>query len=298
MADIRTALVNCDFIRITTHDENDGKDLYYEGFPSFLENLNLEDSEEKIQGDKVKIYKKAFDKGKKLWEIQLLRFRDKVLPGIEDGSTGEYEVIKVGEGDKLAEFNTLIFDPQTYCILMHRNRNGLSVKSLEIYLNSLIKFQSESKKIRLNPILKNFDKNKYIGNQNVVFKRLDFSIDMNDIENNGIFGKILQIGNIKGKRIKCGISMGRSAKDEGLDKEIMEDIINSDIVGDKWKSLRVGLLENINSEVETFDLIHNRMCTALELDYTAESPIEHKTIYKIFSVDYNKNYRNEKPVRV
>ena len=295
MAKLLETLVSCDFLRLSVYCSKTGDIGYVNNMSETLDNLNILESVCDIKGDKVRIHKKEYHEKDDLWELQILRYRDKVLPGISDDSTGEYELIKVDDGKRLAEFNTLIYDPKNHCILLHRNRNGLNVNFLETYLNQLIKI-NDDKQIQLSPIIKNFDKNKYKGKNGVIYRKLDFSIDIADVKNNSILDFFENVEKTNGVRLGCTLSMAHSKKDKSLDKNLIEKILDSDINASGWNSLKLGLKENENAAIETIDLIRNRMCTAHEFTYSAEKPIDHEDIYKMFSRDYKKNYRSKKPV--
>ena len=69
------------------------------------------------------------------WEVQLLRQREEIIPGIsyEDGS---YELITLPEGQYLAESSTILYDRKTSLLLFQRNRYGYSINALLNYIRT------------------------------------------------------------------------------------------------------------------------------------------------------------------
>lgn len=94
------------------------------------------DTKKIIDGDSYIFHVCKYHDEDNLWELRVLRIREKILPGIlhDDGT---YELIKLGNDEVTAESTTLAYAPATHTLYMQRNRFGISIRNMEAYLTEL-----------------------------------------------------------------------------------------------------------------------------------------------------------------
>lgn len=85
------------------------------------------DTKKIIDGDSYIFHVCKYHDEDNLWELRVLRIREKILPGIlhDDGT---YELIKLGNDEVTAESTTLAYAPATHTLYMQRNRFGISIQ--------------------------------------------------------------------------------------------------------------------------------------------------------------------------
>lgn len=288
--------VSCYFFRLKDMESK----KYYCRLHKDLESIkDLSETKKLVGGDFVKIYRSKFHQDTKLLEMQILRYRNSILPGEVDDKTNEFELITVGKGKQLAEFTTVIYDFENACILLHNNFHGLTHKMLENYLNLLL-FDLEKKySIELEVILSGIRLSDIKNREGVIYKRIDFSIDTTNINDDNIISFLKNINATDAKTITMSLSVGRAKKEKGLNKIEIDKYLDSvDNKSEDWNSFKLAYRKNKDEATEIIDLIENKLVTGFEFTYDKSTPITHERIYDFFEKDYRKIYKNKKPVKI
>ena len=288
--------VSCYFFRLKDMESK----RYYCRLHKDLESIkDLSETKKLVGGDFVKIHRSKFHQDTKLLEMQILRYRNSILPGEVDDKTNEFELIKVGKGKQLAEFTTVIYDFENACILLHNNFHGLTYKMLENYLNLLL-FDLEKKyAIELEVILSGIRVSDIKNREGVIYKRIDFSVDTTNINDDNIISFLKNINATDAKTITMSLSVGRAKKEKGLNKMEIDKYLDSvNNKSEDWNSFKLAYRKNKDEVTEIIDLIENKLVTGFEFTYDKSTPITHERIYDFFEKDYRMSYKNKKPVKI
>src|SRR5699024_5373066 len=115
-----------------------------------LKEIEVSKTTKECMGEEARMQKISLDKQiNTLWEIQMLRLREKsMLSGIAN-QKGDFTVFNLGDGQYIGESTTLIYDSNENILIMQRNRNAITPAGMEEYLNNIVK----EKNIMLKPII-------------------------------------------------------------------------------------------------------------------------------------------------
>ena len=139
MSEIQKKSVRFDHLEstYTTYSNTTGSKTYdLEELLKRIVKVDPLDTKKNINGDSYVFHVCKYHDEDKLWELRVLRIREKVLPGILHGD-GKYDLIKLGNNEVPAESTTLAYSPETHTLYMQRNRFGISIRNMEAYLSEL-----------------------------------------------------------------------------------------------------------------------------------------------------------------
>ncbi len=142
------------------------------------------------KGENARIQTLTFDDDKKIWEIQLLRLRETVPPGIAY-EEGGYEPIRLESNEFVGEFASALYDTKTKTFVLHRNRNSLTPSGLEKYFSQLAEISS----IEFVPMVDNKDMNEYLGNK--IFKKFSIGVYITPSGLEKYFSQLAEISSIE-----------------------------------------------------------------------------------------------------
>ena len=240
------------------------------------------------KGENARIQTLTFDDDKKIWEIQLLRLRETVPPGIAY-EEGGYEPIRLESNEFVGEFASALYDTKTKTFVLHRNRNSLTPSGLEKYFSQLAEISS----IEFVPMVDNKDMNEYLGNK--IFKKFSIGVYSKDfleesrVDNKNDYALIdtLKNSNPFGSRYtKLEFSCGRGGKNERL---YADEIVKNALFAKGKKSvssLKATVQSPLDAEVEEIDLLLNRIKDICEFDVSKENPLTHERVYPILLNNY------------
>ena len=143
-----------------------------------LENLlHMEtvDRTQNYKSDKIR-FQVVHKKDNSIWEIQLLRLREVLLPGIADDE-GNYEIITLEDGQYIGESTSMIYDSENCVICMQRNNKAILPSILEYLLRSI--YDGGNELITLRPIIR--PTNLMQLNNNTLFRKISIGIATDEI---------------------------------------------------------------------------------------------------------------------
>lgn len=303
---MKTAIVTLDFFRLKTSTEtrNGIKEQYLDISDALKEieedhKYDKTTTDKEINGDNTRIHYLKYHTTECLWEIQMIRFREKILPGIVDEKES-YELIKLDNNKRIAEFTTLIYDVTNSVILMHRNNNSLYPTGLETYLDKIVD-TGENSKLILSPIMIPINTQK-IKKASNIYRKFEMGVDLRDLgeslEQKKLFGFLLNFGKINGHRLNITLSLGNAKKDKSLSYNYIEEIIDDFSKNNSVDSLKLAYKVTKESKTEIVDLIENRIRSSNEFQYSKDNPITHDEIFKFFKFDYIQNYREKEFIKL
>jgi hypothetical protein len=240
-----------------------------------------------IRGDKYRFHICRLHKKERIWELQILRLREKMLPGIAT-EEGEYELIELEEGKYPAETITALYDEFTCRLYVQRNIFGISLSSLGTYIGDLLPAETS---ILLKPIAPKSrigqmtPTKKY---RKVVFTcEPDFS---DSSENQSRLSRILRVFNrYQGSSVTISIGFGR--KSGYLNADEASELIKEAYAAGAQK-LEVRMADNEDVEIHTIDLLDDIESYTFEMEYSRQNPITHKRLFislkEKFCEDYHR----------
>lgn len=155
----------------TIDEEVDINNLFNE-----LSILNTVDTTIECMSERARIQNINFDENNNIWEIQFLRLRENYVPGIAN-EDGEYDIIRLEEGRYIGEFTSALYDAEEHILVLHRNRNSLTPKGVQNYLNEISLRQHN---FILKPIVNNLDVRGYL--QGKLYRKISIGIHANELE--------------------------------------------------------------------------------------------------------------------
>jgi hypothetical protein len=230
---------------------------------------------------------------KDLWEIQFVRIRKDLLPGIANDE-GEYDpellskYLKDNQG--IAETISGIYDNKLCVLVLQRNVDGITPSGILDFLR------------------------KVSDNNNIALDVIDLDIDLSKIKKSNIFRKI-EIGFSelnKERKIKTGIkqlnnildafndfdtstatltmSMSNSKRGKTLSQNLSVDTVLELNKDPNVNKLRLRSSEEIDTNVEVIDLIEQRLKDKFVLEYSKTNPISHGNVILNILDSYNKHW--------
>lgn len=153
-----------------------------------------------------------------LWGIQFLRLREVNPPGIAN-EDGDFEIIKLEDGEYIGEFTACLYDSEINVLVIHRNIHAFTPSGIEEYLNSTLNV--EGIQVLLKPIISGSDIKKIMKVE--IYRSFEIAIatDKENIydDNTGLGELLKNFSKFKGSSIKLSIGVGRAKKDRSLLKE-------------------------------------------------------------------------------
>ena len=211
-----------------------------------------------------------------MWEIQILRLREKVLPGIADPE-GSYELIQLGETQYPAESTTILYDEQRNILFMQRNIFGISIKSMEEYIQLL---SPEGTFVLLKPIvpesqLGKIGENKYYRSVVLV---ADSTGSTEQNTPNSLWNVLGATSRYQGRIVKIEIGFGRHRTG------ILNAFETAKLVKEAYdfpgtQTLRVKVSDYDDTAFETIDLMKDRASYLIPVEYSRHQPITHEHLF-------------------
>jgi len=258
--------------------------------------LTPKETMRKHRGEKARIQivklRKSIKTKISFWEIQILKLREKSLPGLAKDD-GDYQIIKLEDGEYIGESNSLLYDDQGCILVMQRNYNGFTPSGVEDYLYSIISPESDIKRIILKPIIAG-SKIAFIS-KDKIFRTIEIGIatGVNPVSNSPFLTKMLShFEKYEGTSFKVRISVGRAKRDRTLSPGLTVDTIK-ELYGDSSVTeLRTWLKDSEDVKTEKVDLLDDRRQDFTELLVDRENPISHDRVYEDLKKVYLKRKKD------
>lgn len=248
----------------------------------------------KYGGETIRFQKIKYDKENKIWEIQLLRSRSQIIPGVANNNSGSYKIKTLEDGEYYAESITLLYNEVKSLLALQINHNYLTRKVLEEILN---RFQEDlTEKIHLLPIVtKNKEEKvksaKYYTKLHVVAKN-----DFNGIDNQKTLmsGMLSSAKKYNGAYYEINIGFGRTRKkkDTLTIEEVKKDIeyLNS---AKGIEDFQVDYKSDIDTMQDTFNLINERVQDWIYIQKDKKYPILHEDVLEKMKIKLLKRIESD-----
>lgn len=240
------------------------------------------ESKKKVAGDTHMFHVCKYDEDLRVWEIQLLHLREKILPGIADDD-GAFELIKLEDNQYPAESTTLLYDKENCVLYMQRNIYGTSIKALEQFIQLLL---PEGNHVVMAPIISGSRITK-IAESNL-YRKVILVADrdhLTDADREKSLAKILnQFGNYQGKIVK--IELGFGHKRGRLNALETTKLIREAYSYTGTNMLKVTTAADEDVAFETINLLDDRDHFLVPVEFSRSNPITHDRLYRICLGEY------------
>lgn len=247
-----------------------------------IEQMPIQERTFEYQGEKIRFQEITHDLENKIWEVQLLRARNKLLPGVADDS-GNYTVMKLGDDKYYAESISMLYSEDKCLISFQINHNYITRSLLQQIFNKFIEGVDDI--IELRPIIikdkrEKLENAKYYTKLNLVVKTNEKDNELLNTDKS-LMGNILSSANkYGGAQFEISIGFGkRKKKNDTLNAEQIKETINyiNQIKG--VESLQIDYKSDEDSLLDSFNLIKERVQDWVYVQEES-SPIMHKDIIK------------------
>lgn len=248
-----------------------------------LEKMPIQERTFEYGGEKIRFQEIVFDSENKTWEIQLLRARNTIIPGVADDS-GNYTIMKLENNKYYAESISVLYNESKCLIAFQINHNYVTRSLLQQIFN---KFQKDLDDIiELRPIIikdkkEKVENAKYYTKLNLIVKKTQKQNDLLN-KDKSLMGNILSSANkYEGAQIEISIGFGRrKKKNDTLNIEQIKETINYANQIDGIESLQIDYKTDEDSLLDSFNLIKERVQDWIYIQKEKNSPILHKQIIK------------------
>lgn len=214
----------------------------------------------------------------KIWEIQILRLREKILPGIADAE-GSYELIRLGEFQYPAESTTLLYDEHRNILFMQRNVFGVSIKSLEEYLQHL---SPDGTLVLLKPIIPESQIGK-IGDDKY-YRSVILVADSKGLDEQNtprsLWNVLKTFSKYQGRIVKFELGFGRH-RTGILNASEITQLVKEAYDFPSTHTLRVKVSDYDDTAFETIDLMKDRASFQFSVEYSRQMPITHERLFAL-----------------
>lgn len=232
-------------------------------------------------GEKIRFQEIIYDSVNEIWEIQLLRARNTLIPGVAD-EAGNYTVMKLENDKYYAESISVLYNENKCLIAFQINHNYITRSLLQQIFN---KFQKDLDDIiELRPIIikdkkEKVENAKYYTKLNLIVKKSDKTTEMFD-KNQSLMGSILKSANkYEGAQIEINIGFGRKKrKNDTLNVEEVKETIKYVNQIEGVESLKIDYKSDEDSLLDSFNLVKERIQDWIYIQKEKNSPILHKDI--------------------
>lgn len=219
-----------------------------------------------------------------LWEIQILRIRQKVLPGEADDKGGYDAVITLPDGTYPAESTTLLYSESKNILYFQRNIFGISIRNLQNYFTELC-FKKDSPEAKNRVLFSICEKtcSKKMLTTNTKYKKLLLTakVDaMNECDKDSSLYQILKSFHSIGSSVaKVEFSIGHKTKQRLSTNKINKLIEEASSYGGIVK-LQAQMSDADDTEFSMFDFLENKLSYKVHIEYSKENPITHARLLK------------------
>lgn len=263
------------------------------------QNGTLSETVLSCMGDKARIQKLIKHKITNIWEIQMLRLKETAsFSGIASDS-GDFILHNLDDGKYVGESTTVLYDPVNHLLLIQRNYGSLtpsgfekylnnSIKNIEIFFNVVMKKDSD-----IDDILSNID----------LFRNIDIGMTfLGDESYNGnseLISTLYAMSKKGARNVRATLTVGQGAlKKDTLSPGLSRETINELYSDKKTTKLSFKYKDNLDTNVETLDLLDNREQIEIKLRKPKKLALSHDIIFPVIYSEYCKFQRIENKTNI
>ena len=239
----------------------------------------------RIYGDVYRFHICNYDEKLKIWEIQILHLREKLLPGIAD-SEGAYELIQLEDGQYPAESTTFLFDETHSTLYMQRNIFGISIKNMEQYIQQL---SPKGISVLLKPVRAGNRISKIVPSS--LYRKVILVADIEQFDekdkNKTLYKTLNSFGRYQGRIVKVDLGFGHE-RTGLLNATATTDLIKEAYGFSGTQVLKVRQSDPDDVLFETLDLLDDCANYKLDIEYSRDNPITHGRLYYLCEEAYKR----------
>ena len=213
----------------------------------------------------------------KVWELQVLHLREKLLPGIADDA-GAYELITLEENQYPAESTTMLYDEVSCTLYMQRNIYGTSIKAFEEFLQRI---SPEGTLVLLKPIICGKQIAKITTGK--LYRKCILAVDSEQLteeQRTQSLGRIIDdFRRYQGRIVKIDLGFGRKRKGL-LNSGEISSLVHEAYNYPGTQNLSVSVSEDEDTAFETINLLDDRASYKVTIEFSRGNPITHERLYK------------------
>lgn len=240
--------------------------------------LALVESKRRVLGDIQMFHICNYDADNQVWEIQILHLREKTLPGIADDA-GAYELIKLEDNQYPAESTTLMYDQRNHTLYMQRNIYGTSIKALEEYLQLL---SPKGTLVALKPVISYAKIGRITTDR--MYRKVVLVADsemLSETDSQQTLGQLIShFSKYQGKIVRFDLGFGRQ-RHGCLNSHETASLIREAYGLNSVQRLEVKVSDDEDTPFETINLLDDRACYKIAIEYSRSQPITHSRLYRM-----------------
>jgi hypothetical protein len=259
-----------------------------------LKSISVTERTFEYNDEKIRIQEVKYHEEEKLWEIQILKSREYVKPGIADDN-GKYIILDLGENKYYAESITLIYDSEKCIIGMQINHNYINRTILEKIFNRFQKNFNDI--IQLRPIIllgskKKIEEAKYCTKISIAVRNPKMQNEKYD--NDTLLGQVFNATKkLKGIQCKIEIGFGRNLKKKDtLDIEEVKELLNTTDSIAGIEELQIDYKNMEEASTDKVNLIKDRLQDVIIVSINKEKSISHIDIFNKMKDKYLLRVKN------
>lgn len=241
------------------------------------------ETKKRILGETHIFHTCRYDEELRIWELQLLHLREKVLPGIADDS-GAYSLIKLADNEYPAESTTILYDVTRRTLYLQRNIYGTSIKALEAFLQLI---SPEGTLLLLKPVVSGTLINKITIDK--LYRKLVLVADSEQLHDDQSTKSLAQIINsakkYQGRYIRFELGF-RHQRRGVLNASEVNALVQEAYQFPGTQNLSVSAAENEDTAFETIDLMDDRSFYKVPLEFSRNNPITHERLFRACLAEY------------
>lgn len=245
------------------------------------------ETKKKILGDTHMFHACRYDDQLHVWELQILHLREKILPGIADDD-GAYELIQLADNQYPAESTTILYDEAHCTLYLQRNLYGTSIKALEEFFQLI---SPEGALVLLKPIVSGARIDGVTPSK--LYRKLVLVADseqLSDEQSAQSLGQIISnFRRYQGRFVKFELGFGRQ-RHGLLNAHEVSSLVHEAYSFPGTHKLRVRVAENEDTPFETINLMDDRACYKINVEYSRNNPITHERLYRMCLAEYKEEH--------
>lgn len=220
----------------------------------------------------------------KIWELEVLKERVSSNPGLAT-SKGEYHPIELNEGERICEDVTALYDPDKGVVVVYRKKEALTPNGIADTLGKMLSEPTLHFKSLIEPAtLEALQGNKLYSKIEVIISNDNKNTEMSvtDAMREGL--------KLNAATVHLTYSLGRKKKDSDptLNSDFLKGLTKKYLMNPGLKKLEIKARENEGDELETYDLIEERIHDLITLEFDKKNPITHNKVYQVMELGYIK----------
>lgn len=241
------------------------------------------ETKKKILGDTHMFHVCRYDDQLHVWELQILHLREKILPGIADDN-GAYELIQLADNQYPAESTTVLYDEDHCTLYLQRNLYGTSIRALEELFRLI---SPEDTLVLLKPIVNGTRINGITTSK--LYRKVVLVVDseqLTDEMSEQPLGRVIKnFRRYQGRFVRFELGFGRQ-KHGLLNAHEVSALIHEAYCFPGTNNLHVRVAEDEDTPFETINLMDDRACYKIDVQYSRNNPITHERLYRICLAEY------------